>query len=537
MSCITFSKFGRHGRLGNQLFQYAACLGFAVKYNVPLSLPDWQYSQYFDGEFPAYKLPQYPKKVKEHAYHYTPEAYVNLPWQREDINLLGYFQSEKYWQHCEDVVRDRLKFKKEFIEKVRNPYKEVFNKTTIAISIRRGDYIGNKNYVTLPPTYYILALYEHFPNWKDYNLLFFSDDPDYCKVHFQCLPNAYFVDNRFDNNNKARYFDLNESAMEQLCLMAQCDHYILANSSFSWWGAYLGEHEESKVVYPAHYFDGQMAAGNSTKDLWPDRWVKFDHLDRDGNLKKIDLKNVTFTIPVSFDHSDRKQNLELNVCLLQRQFETNIIVGEQGKTEFAYMQQYCSYTFFEGEYFHRTKYLNEMCKMAKTEIVANWDADIIVPPMQLLWTVEQLRAGADFVYPYDGRFARVPRNPWFRKIESSLDIGVVGRTVFNGMKEGDLTSVGGAILFRKASFLEAGGENEGYISYGNEDYERWHRFRLLGYDVQRTNGVIYHLDHWVGVNSTNKHKHGQDNKKLWAKIEPMTKEELRAFVETWPWKT
>lgn len=537
MSCITFSKFGNYGRLGNQLFQYAACLGFATKYNTPLSLPDWQYAKYFSGEFPAYMLPRHPKKIKEHAYHYTPEAYINLPWQKEDIDLLGYFQSEKYWEHCPLLVRQRLAFDEAFATSVKKPYEKLFEKEVIAISIRRKDYVKNKNYINLTPTYYILALYENFPNWKDCNLLFFSDDPDYCKVHFQCLPNAHFAENNFDYDKASNYFKKDESAIAQLCLMSQCDHFIIANSTFSWWGAYLGEKEHSKIVRPCHYFEGAMKDGNSIADHWPDRWMAFNHLNEDGSLKKIDLKDVTFTIPVLFDHADRKQNLNLNVCLLQREFETNIIVGEQGGDKFGYMAEYCRYEQFESPYFHRTKFLNEMAKMAETPFVANWDADIIIPPMQLLQTVERLREGADFVYPYSGAFARVNRNPWFREIESLLDVGVVGGTVFNGMREGDAMSVGGAILFNKESFFEAGGENENFISHSPEDAERFYRFTTLGYDVQRIDGVLYHIDHWVGPNSSSRHKHAEQGRSEWRKVKEMSKEEILEYMKTWSWKT
>ena len=70
---------------------------------------------------------------------------------------------------------------------------KVFDKEVIAIHIRRGDYIDNPNYVLLPITYYYLALEQYFPNWRtQYNVLIFSDDIEYCKVHFEVYNNVYY---------------------------------------------------------------------------------------------------------------------------------------------------------------------------------------------------------------------------------------------------------------------------------------------------------------------------------------------------------
>lgn len=535
MAILTFTKFGRYGRLGNQLFQYASLLGFAEKYGAELQLPKWQYAKYFDSDFPELTKNVKTQTTKEAAYHYTPEFYDRLNWNQH-FDFLGYFQSPKYWQHCEKLVREKLAFKKDFAEQVRKPYERVFKKPVIAISIRRGDYIDNPNYELLPVTYPILALFKHFPKWRErFNLLIFSDDPAYCRVHFACLENAFVVDNDFDNLDKSKYFDLNESAIQQLCLMSQCDHFIIANSTFSWWGAYLGEKKGSIVIRPARYF-GEGLKHLTTKDHYPEQWQVFDHLNKNGTQKRVDLTDVTFTIPVSFDHNDRRQNLELSVCILQKHFNTNIIIGEQGGRKFEYMGKYCDYMNFDRmQAFHRTKMLNDMAAKTLTPIVVNWDADVFISPVQIWDAVQRIRNGADMVYPYDGRFARVPRHQWFKQLEKRLDVGIFGENEFRGMGKEDALSVGGAVFFKLASFHAGGGENETFISHAPEDTERFYRFVTLGFDVQRVPGPLYHMDHFIGPNSSGRHAFRNRNIAEWEKVQSMTKDQLAAYVESWAW--
>lgn len=526
---ILFEKFGSHGRLGNQLFQYAAMLGLSIKHKTKLSLPKWAYEEYFESKFPSahneFKegkltfLCGTPQIVNEAFFHYTPGLYDNLDYKSTNYNFHGYFQSEKYWAPYQESIRAALRFKKEFVDQLRRKFYLAFKKRTIAISIRRGDYVDNPNYELLPITYYITSLFEHFPDWRSYNIIVFSDDIPYCKVHFDCVDNVFFAENN--------------TAIEDICLMSQCDHFILSNSSFSFWGAYLGEKRKTKIIRPAHYFRGELAKTCDTKDFWPERWIEHNHTD-----KRLDLMDVTFTVPVMYDHPDRKKNLDLCVCMLQHCFNTNVIIGEINGNTFEYMRQFnCRYVNFPGRQpFHRTKMLNVLAEFSETKFVANWDADVFVAPFQLYIAVERLRDGADMVYPYEWAFARIPRVPWFSKLEKRVDIGIVGDTKFNGMNNNDATSYGGAVLFNRESFFDGGGENENFISFGPEDYERYHRFTNLGYRVERVPGPLYHVNHYVGPNSSNRHPFVNSNRAEHQKILDMSKSELKSYVKTWAWK-
>lgn len=518
---ITFSKINSHGRMGNQMWNIAAMIGFSKKYGVSLNMPDWHYAKYFSNT-PGGGSPR-GIQVKEKAFHFTPEYYDSLDWSM-DMDFFGYFQSPRYFEHCKDEVMRGFQFEQSFKQKVREKYAEIFKKKTIAISCRVGDYVGNPGYVVLPAMYYILALYEHFKDWKDYNLIFLSDDIPWTKLHFGCLPNAYFATD-FDNSN---YF-FSETAVEQLCLMSMADHFIIANSTFSEWGAMLGEKEDSIVVRPAHYLAGKLKQECDMKDHYPSHWIEFDHKG-----KKFDLRDCCFTIPVQFDHKDRQKNLDLNVCLLQRDFDCKIIIGEVNTNKFEYFRQWCDYRHFNLPCFHRTYVLNELAMQSKQEIVFNFDADISVAPMQLIVAVEKLRSGdLDFCYPYSGEFCRVDRHEWFGKLEKYLDVGIFAGKTFKGMMPGDALSVGGVVGYNKTAFFKAGGENEGYKSYGNEDVERLFRWKLLGHKAGRVNGYVFHMDHYVGVDSTNKHPNGRNNWAEWDRVSKMNKDEILEYVKTW----
>lgn len=514
---MTYSMLGhpRRGRLGNQLFQIASTIGLAIDNGHKFVFPDWKYAQYFEEPWPLGKLGNlYVRKMPEAHFHHDGRPLTDPV----DYDIDGWRQSLKYWQLYEPLVRMQFTFAKAFEEKIRKRFAKALQRPCIAISVRRGDFVGNPNYAQLPASYYYLALFEQFPDWADYNIIFFSDDIPYCRVHFEGLPGAYFADG---------------TDIEQLCLMSQCQHFIVSNSTFSWWGAYLGEKEDTRVIRPNYLFDGDLKKNNSDRDYWPARWEVFDHVG-----KRLDLRDVTFTIPVYIDHNHRRQNVALTVCMLQRDLDTNIIIGEQGSRVLAHMAKYAQYVDFgKLRAFHRTRMLNEMAQLATTGIVVNYDCDVVLPPIQLWLAAEKIRNGNDMVYPYDGRFARVPRT-WFPKLEKALDLGIFGDTKFTGKNGHTMatTSVGGAIMFNRQSFLNGGGENEFMISFGPEDWERNYRFKALGYTVTRVDGSLYHMDHWCGPNSSSRNPYFRQNHNELDKVRAMKDDELEAYVTSWPWR-
>lgn len=263
---ITFNEFGFLGRLGNQLFQYSSILGFCRKYNCDYLLPNWKYVDYFEGKFNLGSV-NVDVTIRERSFHYTPEAYDSCAdlFQSSNVDLIGYWQTEKYWLHCKDEIFRNLNFKKEFEFTIAKNARQsicpdLFDKPVIAVHVRRGDYVNHPCYHNLSIEYYCDAL-DMYGDWRNkFNVLFFSDEISWCENYFKGFKNCFFVK------------DLNE--IESLCLMTLCTHYIIANSSYSWWGAYLGQNKShGTVIRPINHFEGDLKRDNNIKDLYPEDWV------------------------------------------------------------------------------------------------------------------------------------------------------------------------------------------------------------------------------------------------------------------------
>lgn len=509
--------------LGNILFRYAALIGLADSYDKEAVIPQSDYFNYFERVVPQVPI-EIVTEVTEPCFEYEATGYYRYRLEHVDvgIDVTGYFQSAKYWENSLDKVKPLLTFRAGIEHQIMLKFKRdgIFSRPTIGIHVRRGDYVGNPNYVNLPITYYISALEEFFPDYSNYNIILFSDDLAYCRTHFDCIPNVTFSDG---------------TDIEDLIVMHNCDNLILSNSTFSWWGAYLGKihgKRKGKVIRPEHYFEGKLA-GYDTKDFWEPEWTSYSHLDSSGYPRKLDLKDCTFTIPVQYDSPDRLHNAYLSVDIIRKNFDTNIVVTENSTVEMYRLSTVADYRNSSYTDFHRTKMLNDMCIEATTDIIINWDADVIVPPFQLLQAVRQVRRGVDMCYPYDGRFARVHRR-WYAKIQERLDVGVLGGIVFNGMGNADKKdSKGGAVVLKRSSYIEAGMENENFVSFSPEDSERFYRFNKLGYVVTRVNGPIYHVDHWCGFDSSTANPKFKDGYYEYQSVIVMSREELLEYISTW----
>lgn len=495
---ISFSRLGRLGRLGNQLFHIAATKGIAERNNTGAIFPPWQYQQYFTDEFLTLPIPPNQEVYTEPGFHYT-EPHVS---QHTDLN--GYFQSAKYFPKDYKPTFDRR-----YLDMMRAKLPMGEN---ICIHIRRGDYVGHKEYYQLPPHWFVSALLT-IDGWEKKNVIIVSDDLPYCRVHFECLPNAHFIPG---------------TEIEHLILMSLCDYHIISNSSFSWWGAYLSN--SKRVIHSGELFRGSYAA-KDTKDFYPAEWECQP-------VRKIPLPDVTFTIPVMYDHADRKQNLDLSLCILQQTYEgAKYMVMEQGGDKFAYIGEFADYLRSDSKVFHRTKMLNDMATRSETEYIVNWDCDVFIPPMQMMQSMAALRSGVAVSYPYDGRFARLER-VMFKPLQTQLDIGISAGQVFKGKNGRPMpeTSVGGAVIWNRDAFIDAGMENEYFISFGPEDVERWERMNKLGLNPHRAGGCLYHMNHYIGPDSSKANPHFAANHRELDKMRKMNGTTLREYIGTWPWR-
>lgn len=510
------------GNLGNSMFQLAALYGMSKKYKMRLAMPEWEYQHYFTHQVELTKIGDFKDDIGEPSYEFSGWKFWDDKLGGEGrVSLSGWFQSPRYWEDYESEVKSILfNFNPDWKYLLLDGYKELFSKPVILIGFRVGeDYVSNGNYEILDPRYQVSALYENFPDWETkYNILVCADDYQYAKLQMNCHPNIYFGTGLSD--------------IEQMFLGSMCDHFIIPNSTFSWWQAYLGEKAWSKVIRPSKYFKKYLAEISTTDDLWPLNWITHNYRGH-----QLDLTDVMFTIPIKHDHDDRVENFKLIHKWIHHNFATNVTVGEQGSREFGKHVPRDNYMIFPDGHFHRTRMLNEMAKGFKDPIIVNFDCDNICPIMQMMVGVGAVRRGeADMVYPYDGRVARVDREKWYdRLLETKGDVGIFGITIFKGTRAIDPLSVGHIIIWNKEKFFEGGGENENFISYGPEDVERYERFDKLDYRIHRVKGIVYHIDHWCGPDSSGRNPLFARNYEELDKIRDMDKQQLREYVNEWKW--
>jgi hypothetical protein len=257
---IGFNYLGQYGRLANQMFQYAALRGIAAFKNYEFCIPQtnygdkWKDNKLFDVfELSGLQHIGYSpdKFYEEKQFHYDENYVLNCP---DNVSIHGYFQSEKYFKHIEDQIRKDFTFKDYILE----PCSKNFNfDEIISLHVRRTDYVSNS--INHPPCsleYYERAL-KHFND--QIPVMIFSDDVDWCKSQKIFSSDRFLVSESYNT-----YVDL--------CLMAMCKYHIIANSSFSWWGAWLAKSE--KVIAPLKWFgtDGNTSK-NQTQDLYNDEWI------------------------------------------------------------------------------------------------------------------------------------------------------------------------------------------------------------------------------------------------------------------------
>jgi len=247
------------GGLGNQMFQVCAAISLALENDDEyvfdmskhfLSNQGRKCKNYLNNIFRNLNFSSnLPIKNVYHEPRFSYEKINYLP----DVCLMGYFQSEKYFKKFSREIRELFAPDPQSMQIIKNKYGEILEKNTVAVHIRRGDYTRLSNYH--PPCsleYYSRAM-DHFP--KDSVFLIFSDDIEWCKTTFEG-DNFVFIENNED------YIDF--------YLISLCKHVILANSSFSWWGAWLNNNENKRVIAPHKWFGDSVE--HDTRDLYCEGW-------------------------------------------------------------------------------------------------------------------------------------------------------------------------------------------------------------------------------------------------------------------------
>jgi hypothetical protein len=282
------------GGLGNQMFQYAVGRQLAKARGTELTLDVSGYEHQAAGDTPRqYELGNFKHAAKladaaalrEIRLATGPSKLDKLLGRRGSLNvvreagfpfdakvleapdnsyLIGYWQTEKYFPDVREELLEDFALKHEPDEANAKTAAEIAAVTAVSLHVRRGDYVTNANAAAFHGMtsleYYREAIKMMASKVKEPHFFVFSDDPDWCRENLKFdLPMTFVTNNSGDKG------------YEDMRLMKQCRHHIIANSSFSWWGAWLNPRADKIVLAPGRWFND---AAVDTRDIYGQGWVK-----------------------------------------------------------------------------------------------------------------------------------------------------------------------------------------------------------------------------------------------------------------------
>lgn len=262
---IGINNLGFNGRLGNQMFQYSAMVGIAKNLKYDYCIPDNNndLSKCFKLESCKNRGTISGDEIILHDSHeFCLELFNECP---DNVTLTGYFQSEKYFENVKDLIRKDFTFNDEIYSKVLSLFPNIGEYNSIVVRRYEDDfdYVGcSKNHRNIPIEYYEEAVRIIGNNEK---YIVCSNNVNWCKSQ-TLFKKENFIINDIDIDIKA-YFDL--------CLTSLCKNFIISNSSFSWWGAWLGKIPNKVIISPKLWY-GENLSHIITKDLIPDNWRLLD---------------------------------------------------------------------------------------------------------------------------------------------------------------------------------------------------------------------------------------------------------------------
>jgi hypothetical protein len=283
--------------LGNQLFQYAAGRALAERLGAQLILdctPRWSNPRKFSLDRFSIRAQlvhdaPHPIRVRRfrlsgtlgrwitntfhnafpHIIHIAGHRYA-LDYEKQlfeydahferlsgSIYLTGWRQSYRYFDRISNTIRSDLTFASEASGTNERWLSAIKHTNSVCVHVRRGDYL-QQDFGICSTTYYARAMQIIRDRTEGPHFFVFSDDLPWCHNHL-AEKNLHFVDGNGPDD-----------AADELRLMAACRHHIIANSTFSWWGAWLAEHSDQTVVAPDPWF----TRGPPAKDLLPERWIR-----------------------------------------------------------------------------------------------------------------------------------------------------------------------------------------------------------------------------------------------------------------------
>jgi hypothetical protein len=190
--------------------------------------------------------------------------YFNNEILSEESNIVldGYWQSEEYFKNIRDIILEDLTLLSNPDKENKKMLKRINNSNSVCLHVRRDDYVSNpllqKFHGNLTPEYYNKAINSICDRIIDPEFYIFSDEPEWCKRNII-------------TNRPHTYVDINgpDKAPEDLQLMSACKHFIIANSSFSWWAAWLSENKKKIIIAPKRWYRKKDEG-----DIVPKRWIR-----------------------------------------------------------------------------------------------------------------------------------------------------------------------------------------------------------------------------------------------------------------------
>ncbi len=273
------------GGLGNQLFQIATAIAYGQKNDSRLLIDNYSYETYklhdylltcfsIEADEIRYNLKKklmfiFAKllnKLKIHCcffgiYSEKDMLYDNSLMDKKRCKYLtGYFQSYKYFNFAKNTLRSNFEIKSEYKSKNIALLEKIKNSNSVMVHVRRGDYATNKvtkeKHGLCSVSYYKTAIGYISTIVEKPVFFIFTNDMEWCKNNFELEDVQYIAGSR-------------ETTIEDFDLMRECKYHIIANSTFSWWAAYLSYEESKKVVYPSPWFNILEFNEN---DLIPAEW-------------------------------------------------------------------------------------------------------------------------------------------------------------------------------------------------------------------------------------------------------------------------
>ena len=286
-----------NGGLGNQLFQYAAAKSLALHHKVPLqidissfqreNLPELEVPRDFElynfqgivdntiflsekqnEEIISFLkrtslsklLPNHKRKIySEPFYHFD----KNFFHSKKNILLRGQWQSEKYFLRYKDTFEEILQLKIPLVQQCLPKAKELYQRNSVSVHIRRADYLRKQIiyewHGVMEKDYYLKAFEILQAKLGRFEVYYFTDDITWVENELIPVQPGEIVSS------------YTNSHYEDFYLISQCKHNIIANSSFSWWGAWLNRNTEKIVIGPKKWFN---KGPKDTFDILPDSWIK-----------------------------------------------------------------------------------------------------------------------------------------------------------------------------------------------------------------------------------------------------------------------